>query len=213
MGGSRTTALIAAGWLLAGCATQPSADTVNLDHPEREGVPGAVEAPFHDANLVRTKIPDVLRLATLAPYARPTPASCMQIASDVQDLDDVLGDDLDIPIPPDPSLAAKRGRQTGELMVTAMRDAEADFIPFRGWVRLLDGAELHDKHVRAAVYAGRVRRAYLKGLGEAIGCRFPAEPKGASPLPVRPELTPAAGPPPPGRPKNGPQRSPPASRP
>ena len=42
--------------------------------------------------------------------------------------------------------------------------AASDVIPFRGWIRKLSGAERHDKYVQAAITAGAVRRAYLKGL-------------------------------------------------
>ena len=54
--------------------------------------------------------------------------------------------------------------------------AASDAIPFRGWVRKLTGAERHDSFVQAAIIAGGVRRAYLKGLGEARGCDMPAAP-------------------------------------
>jgi hypothetical protein len=57
-----------------------------------------------------------------------------------------------------------------------MASAASDVIPFRGWVRKLTGAERHDKLVQSAITAGAVRRAYLKGLGEAKGCNPPATP-------------------------------------
>jgi hypothetical protein len=43
-------------------------------------------------------------------------------------------------------------------------------------VRKLTGAERHDHLVQDAITAGAVRRAYLKGLGEAKGCNPPATP-------------------------------------
>jgi hypothetical protein len=43
-------------------------------------------------------------------------------------------------------------------------------------VRKLSGAERHDRFVQAAINGGAVRRAYLKGLGEAHGCQPPAAP-------------------------------------
>jgi hypothetical protein len=167
-------------------ATHPTVNPVGIDKPEKEGVAGAVQAPFEDVNVIRSQIPPVLLRAADAPYARPDPASCRQISTDVAELDDALGDDLDIEEVGDSNLKEKRGRQAGEAMVLAMRDTAEDFIPFRNWVRRLSGAQAHDNQVRAAVYAGRERRSYLKGLGEALGCRYPAAPKGASPVPVRP---------------------------
>jgi hypothetical protein len=168
----------------ADVATHPQADPVAMDKPEKEGLRGAAQQPFEDVNVIRRQIPGVLIQAEDAPYAAPKPANCRQITNEVSDLDDVLGDDFDIEEPDDPTLGAKRGRQAGEAMVLALRDTEADFIPFRNWVRRLSGAQKHDDQVRAAVYAGRVRRSFLKGLGEALGCRYPAAPKGASPLAV-----------------------------
>ncbi len=165
-------------------ATHPAVNPVGMDKPEKEGVQGAVEAPLEDVNVVRRQIPPILLQAEDAPYARPSPASCRQVANEVQGLDDALGDDLDVNEPEDSSPDAKHERQAGEAVVLAMRDTAEDFIPFRNWVRRLSGAQAHDNQIRAAVYAGRERRSYLKGLGEALGCRYPAAPKGASPMPA-----------------------------
>jgi hypothetical protein len=188
MSRSRLVVFIAAGiaLALAGCASEPVVSThpeLNpeaMDHPEKGGVPAAVESPFQDANLVRTQIPPVLTDAEMAPYAPPDPVSCAQIAEDVTTLDDALGDDFDIHDTEDPG--HRQGRVAGETVLGFAMDAENDFIPFRGWVRRLSGAQKHANEVRAAVYAGRVRRSYLKGLGQALGCRWPAAPKGSAPL-------------------------------
>ena len=80
---------------LCGFGAEKSLNPDAMDHPEKEGVPGAVEAPFADVNVIRTKIPKVLLVAEEAPYARPDPASCRNIAAEVTDLDDALGEDLD----------------------------------------------------------------------------------------------------------------------
>jgi len=185
--------------LVSGCVSQPvvsahpELDAEAIDHPEKGGMPAAVESPFQDANLVRTQIPPVLTDAEMAPYAPPDPVSCGQIAEDVTTLDDALGDDFDIHESEDPE--HRKGRVAGETVIGFAMDAENDFIPFRGWVRRLSGASKHANQVRAAVYAGRVRRSYLKGLGQALGCRWPAAPKGSIPVaPPRP-----APPPPPVR--------------
>ena len=43
-------------------------------------------------------------------------------------------------------------------------------------MRKLDGAERHSKEVAAAIAAGSVRRAFLKGVGQTLGCEAPAAP-------------------------------------
>ena len=52
----------------------------------------------------------------------------------------------------------------------ALQGAAESVVPFRSWVRKLTGAEKHSKHVAAAIAAGTVRRAFLKGLRVARGC-------------------------------------------
>ncbi|MEI9965734.1 MAG: hypothetical protein WDM92_14825 [Caulobacteraceae bacterium] len=174
---------------LGACASarEKPLNPVTMDHPEKEGVVGAAEAPLEDVNVIRTKIPPYCCGPRTRPYARPDPPTCRVIASDVTELDDVLGDDYDLPPPaPDANNSERQGRVAGETAVGVLRDTAQDFIPLRSWVRRMSGAQRRDNQVRAAVYAGRVRRAYLKGLGEALGCHAPAAPYNASPLPVRP---------------------------
>jgi hypothetical protein len=133
----------------------------------------AVESPFYDINLLRTKIPTVLLDAMDAPYALPQTAACPEIAELVRPLDEALGPDLDMDIDlNNPGLIAQ-GRG---LTMTALGDAASSVIPMRSWVRRLSGAEQHDRYVRAAIAAGGVRRAYLKGIGQRLGCKPPAAP-------------------------------------
>jgi hypothetical protein len=47
-------------------------------------------------------------------------------------------------------------------------------IPFRGVIREISGANAHDRALREAVIAGVARRSFLKGIGQARGCRYPA---------------------------------------
>ena len=58
-----------------------------------------------------------------------------------------------------------------------MRSAAEGVIPFRGWVRKLSGAERYSRDVAAAIAAGTIRRAYLKGIAQAGGCTAPAAPR------------------------------------
>ncbi len=150
--------------------------------PTEEGrqdlVRGPGEQPLRDFNLVRSKIPPVLLAAMADAYARPYPGDCAGIAAQVQVLDDVAGPDLDEPISnTNPSLMARGEDVARDATLDALREAVTDSIPFHSWVRLLTGAQRHDQMVYAAITAGAVRRAYLKGLGEARGCNPPAVPR------------------------------------
>ena len=165
------TALLA----LGGCMTtrpdgSPKVETTN--EANREGIKGAAQAPLRDLNVMRTKIPQVLLQAMADPYERPASLKCLQLIALLQPLNDALGADLDIPSVDQDDLLDK-GRNTALGLVAG---AASDVIPFRGWVRKLSGAEQHDHTVQAAIVAGAVRRAYLKGLGEARGCGPPVTP-------------------------------------
>lgn len=134
---------------------------------------GAVSTPLRDANLIRSKIPPLLLDAMDAPYAVPEETSCQEIAAEVSQFDLVLGPDLDQPYSPDnPGLV----QRSGSTAYMAVKGASEMFIPGIGFIRYLSGAERHDAVVRAAIEAGAVRRAFLKGLGLSRGCRPPSAP-------------------------------------
>ncbi|MFI4936025.1 MAG: hypothetical protein ACHP7N_15510 [Caulobacterales bacterium] len=150
--------------------------------PQQEGhkdfVHGVIEQPARDFNIVRSKIPPVLRQAMADPYERPAPNTCQGIDAQVRILYDALGPDLDEPASTDhPGLMTRGGSAAKTGSLDAMRSAEQSYIPFDGFIRILSGAERHDRVVMAAIQAGSVRRAYLKGLGEARGCLPPGVPR------------------------------------
>jgi hypothetical protein len=133
----------------------------------------AVSSPLYDVNILRAKIPPVLLEAMDAPYALPEPIACPEIATLVRPLDEALGPDLDMDIDIyNPGLIA----QGHGVALSALGDAASSVIPLRSWVRKLTGAEQHDRYIRSAIAAGGVRRAYLKGMGQRLGCRPPAAP-------------------------------------
>ncbi|WP_312165293.1 hypothetical protein [Phenylobacterium sp.] len=161
--------------LLSACVTAPadgSSQIQTTSAANRESVQGAVSAPLRDVNLIKTKIPQVLLEAMADPYQRPEPATCAAIAAAILPLNGALGADLDEPAVDEDDLM-DRGRGVA---LGAVAGLASDVIPFRGWVRKLSGAERHDSMVTAAITAGGVRRAYLKGLGEAKNCKPPAIP-------------------------------------
>ena len=58
----------------------------------------------------------------------------------------------------------------------SVRNATRGIIPFRGLVRQVTGAQRHQKDMDRAIQAGKVRRAYLKGVGMNKNCAPPAAP-------------------------------------
>jgi len=175
-------------FLVGGCASAPKPSATPPPPPPPLKAPGsnhsfggALAAPLHDVNLVRTKIPDSLLDAIDAPYARPRPMTCLEIAAEVAPLDDALGPDLDKPATADnPSLLQRGGVLGRDTAADAMRSAVEGLIPYRAWVRKLTGAQQHDRLVTAAITAGAVRRAYLKGLGLSMHCPAPDAPTDAA---------------------------------
>ena len=161
--------------VLAACTTAPADGSPQIQTSSaanRENMQSAVAAPLRDVNVLRTKIPQVLLDAMADPYAPPVPATCARIINLILPLNGALGADLDEPVQDEDDLMVRgRGAALG-----AVAGAASGLIPFRGWVRKLSGAERHDSLVAAAVGAGAVRRAYLKGLGEVRGCPLPARP-------------------------------------
>lgn len=125
----------------------------------------AATSPLSDLNLIRTKIPPVLLDARKHPYAIPPAATCEDLTARVQELDAVLGPDFDAPPSGhDPTLAEQGTNEAKNAAIGALRSTSESIVPFRGWVRRLSGAERHSRNVAAAVVAGTVRRAFIKGL-------------------------------------------------
>jgi hypothetical protein len=156
------------------------------DDVKSGSVGGAVTTPLRDLGMQKTDIPDVLLQALTDPYARPPRRyNCRYLISLVRPLDDALGPDMDL-LPAGDEDLLKRGKSG--VLGTAADVASSALIPFRGVVRKISGAESHERLVHSAIVAGNVRRAYLKGLGEAKGCNPPATPSheraGATPAKV-----------------------------
>jgi hypothetical protein len=151
--------------LLLGACASTTADKTSA------AVGQAATTPLSDLNIVRADIPPVLAAAQKSPYAAPADKSCSALGAEVQALDAALGADLDTPsTDANPSLIERSAND-------ALRRTAEGVIPFRGWVRKLSGAERYSREVAAAIAAGTIRRAYLKGVGVAAGCAAPAAPR------------------------------------
>jgi hypothetical protein len=154
---------------LSACATQKQSRVV-----------GAATAPLSDLNLVQVEIPDVLLIAKQQPYALPADAGCDSLNQFILELDAVLGPDLDTDaLKTKPGLVERSTTEAGDAAVGALRRTTESVLPFRSWIRKLTGAERRSKETAAAIAAGIVRRAFLKGLGAASGCKWcpPVQPE------------------------------------
>lgn len=144
-----------------------------------EGLGDAALSPLEDLNLRRDDIPDeIANIRT--PYDPLPDLTCETIAREVRTLDTVLEIDFDVRLE-----LASRGDEENP---TAMSDRASDFalgqiasearsiIPFRGIIRSATGANAHASRVEQAYNTAYLRRTFLKGLGMAQGCRYPAAP-------------------------------------
>ena len=109
----------------------------------------------------------MLAEAQKAPYGLNESSSCTELKAAIKSLDEALGADLDTPATEsNPSLIER----SGDAVAGAVKSASEGLIPYRGWVRKLTGAERYSKQVAAAIAAGTVRRAFLKGVARARNC-------------------------------------------
>ena len=133
-----------------------------------------VTQPVQDVGLDKKDIPENLVAIQDKPYSLVGIRTCAQIRSAIGDMDAVLGEDLDAPYVQtrDDKRKDTAGR-VGGLIVNSI-------IPFRRVIREISGAAAQERRYDAAVYAGVVRRSFLKGIGHQRGCKYPAAPVPAS---------------------------------
>lgn len=162
----RLAAVLVLTFGLAGCAStgdKPPDRAPDRPHDRNGsgGVEGAMTRPLRDLGIMRKPIPAALASAVAAPYAPVDPASCTVLTAEIAGLDAVLGPDLD-------AKQAKAGGAVEEMLLDAFQGALD--LPFRGALRRISGAERRDRARAAAVLAGMVRRAWLKGRAHGAGC-------------------------------------------
>lgn len=147
----------------------------------------AVTAPARDFNIVREKIPDILEDME-TPYG-PVRAGCKSLTQEINDLSNVLGVDYDeIPLTDEKEKWTEKAEaEASNALVGGIEGITTDFIPFRSLVRRATGATKYESRVRRAYQLGLMRRAYLKGRGQVLGCEPPGSPYKEPPKPE--ELT------------------------
>lgn len=138
---------------------------------DQSRITDAATTPLSDLNLVHTEIPAVLAEAQKQPYAIPSDMGCDSLTKEVKELDAVLGPDLDTPATEsNPGLIERGSNETKNAAVGALQRTTEGVVPFRGWIRKLSGAESYSRNVAAAIAAGTVRRAFIKGLRVSRTC-------------------------------------------
>lgn len=128
-------------------------------------------SPLHDFGLKKTIIPPVLVKVADHPYAMDGLKDCKAITDAVVELNLALGRDVDAPA------TGKRPSEATELSMDAGQDTINSLIPGRFIIRRLSGATNAQRRAVTAVYAGSIRRGFLKGLGVARHCAYPAAPQ------------------------------------
>lgn len=151
--------------LLAGLMSAGGCASTTYAHQASDGrIQGAFEQPFRDVSLMRENPPEVLIHAVEAPYALPGDGTCSALLNEIAALDAVLGPDLDAPNRP----RAQSSTDFSGLVSSAIGGVFG--LPYRSIVRRLTGADSRARAVRDAIFAGMVRRAFLKGVARADDC-------------------------------------------
>lgn len=167
----------------------------------------AVQMPFEDLNLKRQEIPEKLRWVSDHPYALPPQMLCDGIHEEIAELDTLLGPDICTQDNPTGAPYAQtsnpfictldnttgvvsrkgeyveQGAKMAKDRAVGIVSGKANVIPFRGIVRKITGAEKHAKEVERAYQAGKLRRAFLKGLIISGNCLNPPLPRNMTPAP------------------------------
>ena len=155
-------ATIAAGLMPAGGAAQTAVA------PKDVTAGDVVTKPLSDINLKKEEIPPILQVARDKPYDLTGLRRCSDLQGEVRRLDAVLGDDIDVVEVK--TAGEKRGNAVGSLAKSVV----GSLIPFGGIIREISGANENQRQWQIALYAGSVRRAFIKGVGQQRGCRYPA---------------------------------------
>jgi hypothetical protein len=129
-----------------------------------------VTQPLADVNLKRKDIPPVLTAIVDNPYGLDGIRRCRDVIAAVRALDEVLGPDFDV------AAAETKGDKRRKTVGSIAGGVINGLIPFRFLIREISGANRADEAYRAAIYAGVVRRGFLKGVGKQRRCKAPGAP-------------------------------------
>ena len=200
--GSTTFAVLSAGAVVAGCQSAPAryagtgvhatyavattgATAVRTTGGELyNGAGRAIRAPLHDLNMMQDKIAPVLLRAETRPYDLAGVNSCGDVLNRVAELDLALGPDVDTPKPHKRTRVLRGADFAASTALDAAGTAAEHFIPMRGTIKQISGAQRYENHVKHATLAGETRRSFLKAIGMSHNCSWPAAPLDFAPTQV-----------------------------
>ena len=145
---------------------QPAADPPRSDIEKVGDTMENIGAkPLKDLNIIQDKVnPDIERIMN-EPYSLQGIKTCAQYKAAIGRLTAALGPDVDSPE------FKKKDKTPAEEALSLGESAAGSLVPFSAVIRRLSGAEAKQNYAKAAVYAGSVRRAYLKGVARGKGCK------------------------------------------
>ena len=120
--------------------------------------------PVRDVGMSKREIPPILEKAYSDPYSLKGLKSCRALATEVTELNGVLGADYEVGNEYTENRAGKLAEAGGKTIINSI-------IPFRGLVREVTGAAPNDRRLNAAVDAGLARRGFLRGVHLKQGCK------------------------------------------
>ena len=147
----------------------------------RDGMKSALKQPLNDLNLLQSENPPtVLREARSAAYARPREVTCDILIAEVRKLDAELDEDLD-----QQAIEASFKQKATDKALDAMRGAASSFIPYRGAVRFVSGAQKHDRLVAKRGEPETFVAPTSRGWARAWAARTQVRRSGCKPPPRR----------------------------
>ncbi|GGE18062.1 hypothetical protein GCM10011529_25720 [Polymorphobacter glacialis] len=149
----------------AGQQTNPPKERSGIDKVG-DTVENIGAKPLKDMNIIKDKVDPRIEAAMEEPYSLKGIKTCAQFKTAITTLTGVLGPDVDSP------QAQRKDQTPAEFALSLGESAAGSIIPFMGVVRKISGADARQKYAQAAIYAGSVRRAYLKGTARQKGCKI-----------------------------------------
>lgn len=137
----------------------------------KEAMFTAALSPLEDLGLRKRDIPAMLTELVENPYAVPKEIKCDGVKEELDKITFLIGPDFDAASTKTALSFQQKVVETGgdlahDAIVGAVR-SQVSFLPFRGILRRITGASSHEKAVARALEAGKLRRAYLRGLADA----------------------------------------------